>query len=320
MKPSTTIVLLILVAAIAIGATVMFLNSTRPTVVPTPATEPANVAALNEELAQATAERDALQTELEAARANAAAEPRSDAALFAETPEPAGDQPAPAEPANESESEEKPNLEEIREEFRDSPQAMAQFKALTELLYADLLNALELDAETKAALRQYMVDSQTEEIALAQYAMQQGDIPWKQVMEWRDEERARLAELAKPLLSPEQQAAWDDYASTIDDRAMEAQLGNQIRAFSSGLTDENYETTMQVAVEEFRAEQMLLEQSDQPFTLEENIYYQIRAMDNMRERLQPALPPDQFAELENWLTMGENTLTASLPDNDNTPN
>lgn len=70
---------------------------------------------------------------------------------------------------------------------------------------------------------------------------------------------------------------------------------------------------MQVALEEFRAEQIALEQSTTLFTLSENVYYQIRAMNAMRERLGGYLPADQYAEIENWLNMAENLLLAQIP-------
>ena len=81
---------------------------------------------------------------------------------------------------------------------------------------------------------------------------------------------------------------------------------------ASGLTDENFEMVMQVAVQEFRAEQIALEQSNELFTLEENVNYQLRAMDAMAAQLQGVLSEDQFAELQNFITFGENALNAQL--------
>jgi len=67
-----------------------------------------------------------------------------------------------------------------------------------------------------------------------------------------------------------------------------------------------------VAVQEFRAEQIALEQSDELFTLTENVLYQIRAMDAMAEQLRGLLSEDQFAELQNFLTFGQNAMNAQL--------
>ena len=94
---------------------------------------------------------------------------------------------------------------------------------------------------------------------------------------------------------------------------LETTLRDQIRAFVSGLSSENFETVMLVAVEEFRAEQILLENSNTLFTQSENIYYQIRAMTAMRDRLPGYLPEDQYAEISNWFTMAENMMNASQP-------
>ena len=62
-----------------------------------------------------------------------------------------------------------------------------------------------------------------------------------------------------------------------------------------------------------RAQQIALEQSSELFTLAESVNYQLRAMQAMRERLSTALPPDQLAEIENWLAMAERLLGSQLP-------
>ncbi len=226
-------------------------------------------------------------------------------------PEPAAAEPAPEPPAPE-EPQKTPTLDEIRDALAKNSGARAQFQALTELIYADLLNDLNLDPETKAALREMLLDAQIEELALAQYAMQKGDIPWNKVAEWRDDERALLDEQIRALLSPDKYKTWQEYAATIDERSLEGSLRNQIRAFASGLTDENFEAVMQVAVEEFLAEQNKLNNSNTPFTTAENLRYQIRAMEQMRERLREYLTADQFAEINNWLNMGINLFEQQL--------
>ena len=116
----------------------------------------------------------------------------------------------------------------------------------------------------------------------------------------------------KALLSKDTYKTWQDYASALDDRQVEASLRNQIRAFASGLSDENFEAVMQVAMDEFGAEQDALNHSNTTFTTAENLDYQIRAMENMRTRLQQSLPADQFAEINNWLTMGINLFRNQL--------
>jgi hypothetical protein len=226
-------------------------------------------------------------------------------------------EPAPPEPAVKPESApepppKKPTLDEIRAALQKNSAASAQIQALTEMMFAELFNGLQLDPETKAALRQLLLDEQMEEIALAQYAMRKGDVPWNEVAKWREDERAALDQQMQALLSAEAYKTWHDYATAIDDRTVEVSLRNQIRAFASGLTDENFEIVMTVALDEFRAEQQALERSNTLYTAAENMNYQIRAMEAMRERLQQALPADQLAEIENWLTMGTNLFKQQL--------
>ncbi len=206
----------------------------------------------------------------------------------------------------------KPSLDEIRAAIQKNAGASAQIQAITELMYADLFKDLDLSPENKAALRQLLLDEYKEEMALSQYAMSKGDVPWNQVAKWRDEERAALDQQVQALLDKEKYKTWHDYADAIDDRSVEASLRNQIRAFSSGLTDANFEAVMQVAMDEFRAEQEALDRSNTPFTVAENLNYQIRAMDGMRDRLRQSLPADQFAEIENWLNMGTNLFKQQL--------
>lgn len=94
---------------------------------------------------------------------------------------------------------------------------------------------------------------------------------------------------------------------------MDGNLRNQIRMFSSGLTPENHDLVVQVAVEEFLAEQNAIWASDRLYDQTEAVMFQLRAMDAMRERLTPMLTAEQFQEVEYFLTMGENLLRSALP-------
>lgn len=210
------------------------------------------------------------------------------------------------------------SVEEILDQLRSSPQAKVQLQALTEAMYGDFINGVELDAETKAEVRRLLGESFMEATALSQYAMRNGEYSWQEVTEWQQQERDYLNSQLNDILPDDAKQAWEAYAANVDEHQLEGQLRNQIRLFASGLTDENYETVMQVAVEEFRAEQMALEQSDTLFNTTENIYYQFRAMDAMRERLEGFLPPDQFTEIDNFFTMANNLLSAQLPQEDAT--
>ncbi|MFP6582953.1 MAG: hypothetical protein VCD00_10430 [Candidatus Hydrogenedentota bacterium] len=211
------------------------------------------------------------------------------------------------------EEEREKTLEDIRAKIEKNAVAGAQIKALTEMIYADFINGLDLDPDTKAELRALLAESYMETIALSQYATADGEIPWSEVDSWTREERAYLDEQLRALLSDEEYATWSEYSSTIDERQLEGTLRTQIRSFASGLTDENFEIVMQVAIEEFRAQQIALEQSNTPFTQSENILYQIRAMTEMRNRLGEYLSEAQYAEIENWLTMAENLMNSQLP-------
>ena len=70
---------------------------------------------------------------------------------------------------------------------------------------------------------------------------------------------------------------------------------------------------MQVAVQEFRAQQVALENSTIPFTQSENVLYQVRALAEMRARLTEMLSAEQYPEIENWITMAENIMESQLP-------
>ncbi len=272
------------------------------------------LAALKQELSRADAERAELQTTLAAAEARN----RELEAAVEETKQPAPaatvETEKPAEPdATKDDERRKQSLDEIREAIRANAGAEAQVKALTELMYADFLNSLDLDPEAKAELRRLLTESLLESLSLRQFAITEGDIPWSEVRGWELDERAYLDAKLKELLPKEAYAEWTNYFQDIDEHQLEGNLRNQIRAVASGLTPENFELALQVAVEEFRAQQFVLEQSHQPFTGAENIYYQLRAMEAMRARLTTLLPPDQLAEIENWLTMADRLLTAQLP-------
>jgi hypothetical protein len=222
-----------------------------------------------------------------------------------------------AESTEETEDEDAPpTLDEIRERIAGNAQVNAQVKAITEMVYADFLNSVELEAAAKATLRDLLVQSQIEEAALEGYAVRAGDVTGRELQEWRDAERERLAVETQALLSQENYETFEQYQQNVDQRALEVTFDNQIRAFSSGLTPENHDIVIQVAVEEFMIERNALLGSDEIYTPRSPFEYQITAMDNMRQRLEPVMPEDQFRELDNWLRMGDNVIRQALESQD----
>ena len=221
-----------------------------------------------------------------------------------------------AESAAEERDDDSPTLDEIRERVRNNAGVGAQMQAITEMMYKDLFASMELDADTKAAMRELLIDSQKEQAALAGYAMELGDVTFAEQTAWVDAERERLAAQMQNVLSGDEYDAWREYETTIETRMLEATFDNQLNAFSGGLTPENHAMVLDVALEEFVAEQNALRSSDTLFTQSENVLYQIRSMDRMRERLEPVMEPGQYTELANWLDMGERVLRQQLPDDE----
>ena len=68
----------------------------------------------------------------------------------------------------------KASIEEIRQKLQDNAVAGAQIKALSEMIYADFINGLDLDADQKADLRALLSNSYLESLALNQYAIADG--------------------------------------------------------------------------------------------------------------------------------------------------
>lgn len=305
MKPLVVVAIVLVVAVASAVATMLFLPAfSLGEAMENPSAQPVAAEPVQDHSAELAHLRDQL------AKANARI---AELEAAASEPKPVPVEPVVEEPALKPEEPKKtPTLDEIREALAKNGGARAQFQALTELIYADLLNSLDLDPETKAALREMLLNAQIEELALAQYAMGKGDVAWNQVAQWQDDERALLDQEIRALLSADKYKLWQEYAATLDERMLEGSLRNQIRAFASGLTDENFEAVMQVAIEEFLAEQNALNNSNTPFTTAENLRYQIRAMEQMRERLREYLSPEQFAEINNWLNMGINLFEQQL--------
>jgi len=129
---------------------------------------------------------------------------------------------------------------------------------------------------------------------------------------WTLEERAILDEQLRGYLDGDAYATWSAYAADVDAMQLDSQLRNQVRTLASGLTPQNLDLVMQVAVQEFRAEQIALENAKAPFTMEENVNYQLRAMETMNAQLQGLLSEEQFAELQNFITFAQNLLTSQL--------
>ena len=300
--------IIVLVGLAAIGGGYLLLSSSNDEpATDTGATEEA--ATLQGDLEQTEAERTRLESEL--AEAEARIEALESDAATTEMAAESTDVEAVA-PAEDAVEEEPLSLNDIRARIQDNPAAKVQLKALSELVYADFLNAVEMDAETKAEVRRLLTESFSENMALNQYGLQSEEATWSDVRAWTLDERALLDEELRAQLSGDAYAAWTEYSADLDARQLDSTLRNQIRALASGLTPDNFELVMGVAVQEFRAEQIALEQSNELFTMEENVNYQLRAMDAMRAQLQGVLSEDQFAELQNFLTFGENALNAQL--------
>ena len=285
---------------------------------PDPVSSTGETAELQEDLERTEADRAQLQEELSAAQERiqqleeAAVETDS---LVEELNRTAAKSGEPAEEAAEEHDEEEDELtlDDVRARIRDNAQATAQIQALTGLVFADFLNAVELDADVKAEVRKLLGESYLEVSAFSGYAMRKGNLTWREVAEVRLEERAFLSDALEEVLPDDAFQTWSDFAQNIDAHVLYGTLRNQIRALAGGLTEENFEVVMDVAVEEFLAEQAALERTDELFTQSENIYYQFRAMETMGDRLQEILPEDQYAEVENFFAFAENALNAQLP-------
>lgn len=299
------VVALALIVAVSVAANLSFVVVS-PTPVVTEVVEPAGDDGEREALEAALGESQARVAKLEEeAAANAAAGEAMPVEVVAEeemTPEPEADEPDGTPPT----------LDEIREKVAGNPMAKAQITALAELSFSDFLNALDVEPDVKAQVREIIGASYLENIALTQFAMVSGDKTWAEVKGWQLEERAYLSEQLAAVLSDEAYATWEAYVPEIEVRELEGSLRSQIQTMSSGLTPENFQMVMDVAVEEFRGEQIALEQSEELFTAQENIRYQLRAIDGMRERVQGVMEDGQTAELENFLTMAETVLTGQL--------
>lgn len=272
-------------------------------------------------LERSEAEKSVLEEKLSVTRARIAELEAEIAAAVAATEDAVEEADTPVEDevgGGETSEDDKPTLDEIRERLRNNATAGVQGRALMEMAYGEFFGSLELDSVVKASLRDLLLDRQMEQLALAGYAMQMGDVTGREFAGWEAEESDRLAEQVRALLSDDEFEAWAEYEAGIDERAMDANLRNQIRMFSSGLTPENHDVVVQVAVEEFLAEQNSIWESDALYDRTEAVMFQIRAMDSMRVRLTPLLSEDQFQELENFLTMAENMLRAALPEDETT--
>jgi len=310
------IVGLLLVFSVVVG--VFFLFASSEVEPQDPMSSTVETAELQEDLERTEADRAQLREELSVAQERiqrleeAAVETDS---LVEELNEAAAKSDAPAEETAEEDDEEEDELtlDDVRARIRDNAQASAQIQALTGLVFADFLNGVELDTDVKAEVRTLLGESYLEVSAFSGYAMRKGDVTWREVGEVRLEERALLTDALREVLPDDAFTTWSDFAEDIDAHVLYGTLRNQIRALAGGLTDENFEVVMDVAVEEFLAEQVALEQSDELFTQSENIYYQFRAMETAGNRLREILPEDQYAEWQNFFDFAETALNSQLP-------
>lgn len=270
---------------------------------------------LEENLEDARKETSELRIELDETKA-ALARLEAQKATEAQTPsttEPEtyeGEEPPAEEGAGEKE---KPTLEQIAESIAKSPMAKTQFTALTEMIYGSVLEEMALSEEDEKLVRDLLIESFAEQAALSQYAMVQENVTAKEWKQWENEENARLSEELRAALSPESFEAWEAFEADAVQRRLTGQFEPQVRTYSSGLTPENHDLVLEVAVQEFMAVQDEFEQSDQLYTLRSNIDMQLTALSHMRTRFQELLDGDQYREANRWLELGETQLNGVRP-------
>jgi len=213
------------------------------------------------------------------------------------------------EDAEDSEAE-LPDYSHIAMEVRENGLARTQAAAAVGVAYGDFLNALGLDKAERERVRDLLVDSQLEQIALQRFALEKGDVSAKDVHLWLEEEKARLQESLSTVIPEEDVALWQEYEATSLERTLDQSFDMQLNMYASGLTAENRELVRQIAVEEIAAHLRAYEVSDETFTATGTFAPQRVAMNAARDRLAQLLEDDQLAEVDNWFEIGNQALTA----------
>lgn len=179
--------------------------------------------------------------------------------------------------------------------------ANAQMTMMGEMMYTPLFDELGLAPDRRSYVKDVIGGHLTEVQQIIAGAMGTKDQTAKEVRARIDAAEAALREELAQTLSAEELEAWDAYEPVADQMLYERLVDGQLNMMAAGLTEDNRALASQVMAEELVREFEAFDASEQLYTLDNYNDAQARALQASLERLNGALPEDQYALVDGYV-------------------
>lgn len=192
------------------------------------------------------------------------------------------------------------SIEALVTTLRADPAVFAEIQRMTESVAGGFFNEAQLDIEVEAEVRALFADALIRMVAIGRFADADGDITYAERDQWISEEWDELRVDVAEILPSDTLDTWNtfDYNGNPGRR-------REIRTLASGLAPENLDLLIQVAREEFNADDRALRDSNVATSRIETWQQKLRVMSAIRERFRDELTDEENYWLENYLSATE---------------
>ena len=173
-------------------------------------------------------------------------------------------------------------------------------KFATNMQYDPFVNGLELPAEQKQQVRDILTKYNSEMMRKSMGALQ-GKGDFSSVAADTNALKEQMRAELKTALGADGLAQFDAYQEEMPERMLNQSMELQLGMFAGGLTPESRTMVRDVMVQELLPGQPNPADPTSPDQLSTVTETQRAAFDRALQRLQPALPPDQYAEVEGFV-------------------
>ena len=189
----------------------------------------------------------------------------------------------------------------------------AQTNMMINLQYTPILDELQLSPDKEAAVRDILAMHAREDLERNLGMMGGDQMPSGQELLATEEEAQQrlLADLAE-VLDADELAAFTAYEQDKEFYVLQQTYDMQIGMFGSGMYGETRELTREILAEETLIAQEQLRQSENAMNHREAMELNLAAMENARARLEASLSPEEFRNVDNFISTMTEMYTASM--------
>ncbi len=180
-------------------------------------------------------------------------------------------------------------------------------KFATNMQYDPFVNGLQLAPEDRQQVRDILTKYNSEVMRKSMGALQ-GKSDFASVSTDTKALKEQMRAELKAVLGTDGMAEFDAYEEEMPERMLNQSMDMQLGLFAGGLTEENRTMVRDVLVEELlpgQPDPTAPASPDQMGSLSET---QRAAFERALQRLQPSLPPDQYAEVESFVRQQQDIM------------